>query len=375
MKFKINKIMMSKKEIVTLKNDLTQNFVIDSLMQKGNINRDALEPFNPNFDFIQLIQKMKEILGKKENKKKTSKVNQPQDSKKPVDWTMQLAVINYLRRLFKYEKDIFNQAFYGLKIFENIIEFLNSIRSILAQNALILINEVFSEYVPEVDDKNQKAPVIQLIKTIIPSLVLKATTSQSFIKNEAKTCLETMVENMKYSETLMTLLQLLNTKKIADFELIQVLSQKLIRNLGKEFFVKYNHFGGLMNALGSIYENNKSDLYKRKCKSILNTFVEIMTKEEFDKKLDKCSKKEKEHIKIIFEDKVPPNTKKEIHNLALKSKDEKKKIERPKSNCNTKQVLKKKIQVKLLETKETVKQNSENVCNNENIVKENPQVV
>ena len=69
MKFKINKIMMSKKEIVTLKNDLTQNFVIDSLMQKGNINRDALEPFNPNFDFIQLIQKMKEILGKKENKK------------------------------------------------------------------------------------------------------------------------------------------------------------------------------------------------------------------------------------------------------------------------------------------------------------------
>ena len=367
---------MSKKEIATLKNDLTKKFVIDSLMQKGNINREALEPFEPNFDFIQLIQKFKEILGKKDSKKKSSKINAHQpESKKPVDWTMQLAVINYLRRLFKYEKDIFNQAFYGLKIYENIIDFFNSIRSILAQNSLILINEIFSEYVPEMDDNNQKAPVIQLIKTIIPSLILKANTSQSFIKNEAKTCLETLVTNMKYNETLLTLLQLMNTKKIADFELINVLSQKLIKNLGKQFLINNTHFGGMMNALGCVYENNKSDLYKRKCKSILNTFIEIMTKEEFDKKLEKCGKKEKEQIKEIIEKRLPPNTKKEIPRITMKSKENNKKNERPKSNCQTKDILKKQINVKIVDGKKQKLENSENICNNIKIVQNNPQIV
>ena len=365
---------MSKKEIATLKNDLTKNFVIDSLMQKGNINRDALQPFEPNFDFIQLIQKIKEILGKKSSKKKISKVNVPQQvSKKPIDWTMQLAVINYLRRLFKFEKDIFNQAFYGLKLYENIIDFFNSIRSILAQNSLILINEVFSEYVPEVDDKNQKAPIINLIKAIIPTLIIKATTSQSFIKNEAKTCLETMVTNMKYNETLLTLLQLMNTKKIADFELIHVLSQKLIKNLGREFFINNIHFGGMMNALGTVYEHNKSDLYKRKCKSILNTFIEIINKEEFDKKLDKCGKKEKELIKAIIEERLPPYTKKDINRFTLKSKEDNKKNERSKSNCHSKPALKKQINIKFVEQKN---ENSENVCNNnEDVVKNNTQIV
>ena len=145
---------MSKKEIVSLKKDLTPKFVIDSSMQKGNITYDALEPFPQNYDFILLTQKIKEILGKQSKKKKSStnknkapaKVEPEQN--KPVDWTMQLAVINYLRRLLKHEKNVFDQTFYGLKIYENILDFFNSIRSILAQNALILFNELFSNFVP-----------------------------------------------------------------------------------------------------------------------------------------------------------------------------------------------------------------------------------
>ena len=356
---------MSEKEITTLKNDLTKKFVIDSLMQKGNITNEALEPFEINFDYIQLIQKFKEILGRKESKKKTVGKNKVAELEpnKPVDWTMQLAVINYLRRLYKYERQIFNQAFYGLKIYENIINFFNSIRSVLAQNALVLINEILSEYVPEFDEKNQKAPIINLVKTIIPTLILKANTSQSFIKNEAKTCLETLVTNMKYNESLVTLLQLMNTKKIADFELIYTLSLKLIKNVGKQFLIDSNQFGLMMSALGDVYENNRSDLYKRKCKNIIHTFNEVMTKEEFDKKLEKCGKKEKEKIKEILEDRIPPNTKKEIHHNVLKSKDRNKSIERPKSNCNTKPVLKKQLDIKLVDSKKNQNENSENINN------------
>ena len=372
---------MSKKEIATLKKDLAQKFVIDSLMQKGNITKEALQPFEANFDFIQLIQKFKEILGRKESKKNVNQKNKVEpEPNKPVDWTMQLAVINYLRRLFKYEKQIFNQAFYGLKIYENIIDFLNSIRSILAQNALVLINEIFSEYVPELDEKNQNqktpAPIINLIKIAIPVLIQKANRSQSFIKNEAKTCLETLVTNMKYNESLVTLLQLMNTKKIADFELIHTLTLKLIKNVGKQFFVNNNQFESMMSALGKIYESNKSDLYKKKCKSIIKTFTEVMTKEEFDKNLEKCAKKEKEKIKEILEERIPPNTKKEIHHHELKSKDKNnnKSCERPKSNGIKKQNSKKLLNIKLIDSKIQENKNSENI-NNTNINLKKEQIV
>jgi hypothetical protein len=80
-------------------------------MQKGNITFESLEPFPQSYDFIQLTQKLKEILGKVSKKKKNSTNKnkapvKPEPQNKPIDWTMQLAVINYLRRLLKYEKEI-----------------------------------------------------------------------------------------------------------------------------------------------------------------------------------------------------------------------------------------------------------------------------
>ena len=363
---------MSKKEIATLKNELVPKFVIDSAMQKGNITYEALNEFPKNYDFVQLIQKIKEILGKQSKKKKSSSnknkapVKPEPELNKPIDWTMQLAVINYLRRMLKFETEIFNQTFYGLKIYENILDFFNSIRSVLAQNALVLFAEVFSKYVPELDEKNQKAPIINLIKISIPSLLLKANTSQSFIKNEAKACLETMVNNMKYNDTLITLLQTMNTQKIADFELSYILANKLVKNLGKEFFMNNKQFGTIIGALTKVYENNKNDLYKRRCKAIISTFEEIMTKDEFNKNLEKCGKKEKDIIKEITVGKVQPNTKKEIHNYTLKSKDKNKSCERPKTSCNTKQILGKHINIKLVHSKILGKENSENAVNNVN---------
>ena len=367
---------MSKKEITILKKDLVPKFVIDSAMQKGNISFEALEAFPQNYDFIPLIQKMKEILGKQSKKKKNSsnknkaQVKPEPEQNKPIDWTMQLAVINYLRRMLKFEIDLFNQTFYGLKIYENILDFFNSIRSILAQNALILFAEVFSKYVPEIEEKNQKAPIIGLIKLSIPSLLLKATTSQSFIKNEAKACLETMIKNMKYNDTLITLLQTMNTQKIADFELSYILANKLVKNLGKEFFMNNNQFGTIIGALANVYEYNKNDLYKRRCKALITTFEEILTKDEFNKLLEKCGKREKDIIKEITIGKLQPNTKKEIHQYTLKSKDKNKSCERPKTSCNTKQILKKQINIKLVNSKIRGKENSENAINNTGVNKE-----
>ena len=101
----------------------------------------------------------------------------------------------------------------------------------------------------------------------------------------------------------------MNTKKIKDSELLAELSKKMINNLGKEFFVDNSQFNEYIKYIVSFYEAQKN-LNAKQSQDILNCFIEVMTKEEFDKKLNKYTKKEKENIKSILEKKfVQPKKK------------------------------------------------------------------
>lgn len=279
------------------------DFTIEELMKKGNLPNESLEPFDPSTDYIVMMQKFKEIINNKDS-----------------DWTMQVGVINYIRRLFKYEKSIFNQTVYGLKLYPNILNFINSIRSIVAKNTLVLINEIFSEYVPEFNEKKTKSPVINLIKAIVPSLINKANCNQSFIKNEANASLDTMVANMKYADTLLSLLQQMNTNKAKDAELVYTLSMRLIVNLGKDYLLETGQFNELMKLIISIYEARKN-LYSKKLSNLLSTFITIMSKENFNNRLEKCTKKERQLINEILEAQNKPEKKKSnsLSRISLKS--------------------------------------------------------
>ena len=109
-------------------------FTMDEEMKNINLQNEMLKPFEPDTDFISMMQKFKDIL-----------------SNKGSDWTLQISIINYLRRLFKFEKQVFSQLFYGAKFYQKIIELIDSVRSSLAKNVLILLNEIFSEPVPPVE--------------------------------------------------------------------------------------------------------------------------------------------------------------------------------------------------------------------------------
>ena len=69
-------------------------------MKIENIPKEELSAFEEGTDFVFLMQKLKQIILNKDT-----------------DWTYHLAVINYLRRLLKFEIDIFNQFLYGLKLY------------------------------------------------------------------------------------------------------------------------------------------------------------------------------------------------------------------------------------------------------------------
>ena len=292
----------------TSKKNAENKFIIPESMKSPNILKENLPPFEDDTDYIILMQKLKQIINNKD-----------------IDWTFQLAAINYFRRLLKYEKDIFNQLFFGLKIYPKIIELINSIRSILAKNTLVLVNEIFSESIPEYDDKKNKTPVIDFIKAIVPTLIMKANCNQSFIKVEANLCLESLIDNMKYGDTLISLIQAMSMKKIQDIELAFKLANKLCDNLTKEYLGEFPLFNDLIKAIGNIYELKK-DIYVKKIIILIKKINEIFT-DDFNSKLEKCGKKEKELIKkaldpnINNKPKMKNSASSDFQNFLKKSKD------------------------------------------------------
>ena len=286
-----------------------QKFIIPDSMKIENIPKEDLSGFEEGTDFIFLMQKLKQIILNKET-----------------DWTFHLAVINYLRRLLKFEIDIFNQFLYGSKLYPKIIELINSVRHILAKNALILVNEMFSEMVPEYDEKKNKAPVITFIKDIIPTLIMKANGNQSFIRTEAKTCLESLINNMKYGDTLVFLIQAMNSKKNQDIDLAYNLAVKLCNNLTKEYLEDFPLYNDLMKVCANIYELKK-DIYVKKIIALIKLIKDKITESDFNTKLEKCQKKERDIIKkaldpnINNKPKMKNSTSSEFQNFLKKSKD------------------------------------------------------
>ena len=299
-------------------------FIIPDSMKMENIPKDDLSAFEEGTDFIFLLQKLKQIILNKET-----------------DWTFHLAVINYLRRLLKFEIDIFNQFLYGSKLYPKIIELINSIRSILAKNALILVNEMFSEMIPEYDEKKNKAPVIIFIKEIIPTLIMKANGNQSFIRTEANSCLESLINNMKYGDTLVFLIQAMNSKKNQDIDLAYNLAVKLCNNLTKEYLEEFPLFNDLMKVCANIYELKK-DIYVKKIIALIKLIKDKITENDFNTKLEKCQKKERDIIKkaldpnINNKPKMKNSTSSEFQNFLKKSKDNlKNKPNKMKRNATT----------------------------------------
>ena len=311
---KSEKSLKSQKSQKSLKKENSEKneenkFIIPDFMKSPNILKENLPPFEDDIDYINLMQKLKQIINNKD-----------------IDWTFHLAVVNYLRCLLKYEKNIFNQLLFGLKIYPKIIELINSIRSILAKNTLMLVNEIFSENTPEFDEKKNKTPIIIFIKAIIPTLIMKANCNQSFIKAEANLCLKSLVDNMRYGDTLIFLIQAMSMKKIQDIELAYKLANKLCDNLDKEYLGEFPLFNDLMKAIGSIYELKK-DIYVKKIIVLAKKISEKITQNDFNSKLEKCGKKEKELIKkaldpiINNKPRLKNSTSSEFQDFLKKSKD------------------------------------------------------
>lgn len=333
-------------------------FVILDEMKNINLTYESLMPIEQVIDTVSMFQKFKEILNDKN-----------------VDWTYQIGVINYLRRINKFEKSTFNQFFFGAKIYSKIIELINSVRSSVSKNVIVLLHEIFSEKTD--DNKNS---IITLLKISIPHLINKVNCNQSFIKTESKTCLESIVTNMKYFDVLLILMQLLSNKtnknNAKDNELLCELSVKMIKNLGKNLLVENAHFNELIKCIVTFNEINSKNI--KISKRILDCLVEVMTEEAFNGKMEKCGKKEKDIIQSIMKSIIKDLTKKRSTFSSMhfrKDIHERKKSYRL-SKCPTRSIEKgnKSVSIKINGKKEdNIITNTKvvTIINNENVQKNN----
>lgn len=257
-------------------------FEITEEMKNINLQNELLKPLEPETDYVTMMQQFKDILNNKDS-----------------NWHLLIAVINYFRRMFKFEKKAFLQFFYGAKFYQRIVELINSFRSSLAKNAITLLTEIFSEPISKPEKKEITTSLVTVIKSTIPLLISNISSYKSFIKSESNKCLDSIIQNMKYLEVLLSFMQLMNSKKKKDSQICAELSMKMIKSLGKDFLVKNSQFGELLKCVVSFYEAQKNTNLRR-CKNILDCFVEVMGKEYFEIKLDKCGYKEKNIIKTIM---------------------------------------------------------------------------
>ena len=260
-------------------------FKILEEMKNINIPYESLKPLEPEIDTVSMFQKLKEILFDKNS-----------------DWTLQIGVINYIRRVQKYDKEVFGQFFYGSKIYPKLLDLINSVRSSVSKNVLLLLNEIFSENI-------QEKTILSLVKETFPLLIPKINSNQSFIKAECKQLLESMCNNVKFSDMLLIILQQMhNTSKTnstpnsrikeKDSEILTDLFIKSATILGKETLLESAQFPDIVKCLISLYDLNKN-IYGKFCKKIMDTLINVMDKENFDAKVEKCGKKEKEGLAAI----------------------------------------------------------------------------
>ena len=272
-------------------------FAILEEMKNINISYESLKPLEPEIDTISMFQKFKEILCHKNS-----------------DWTLYIGVINYLRRVHKYDKSVFEQFFYGTKMYPKLLELINSVRSSVSKNALLLLIELLSENIPD-----NNSPVLSLVKEVLPLLIPKINSNQSFIKAECKQLLELICTNVKFPELLLIILQIMNisSKTVAtpnsrnkekDLEILTDLFIKSAKNIGKEILISYSQFSESIKSLISFYEANKN-VNGKFCKKMMDCLIETMEKVNFDAKIEKCGKKEKDSIAIISKIKFEENKK------------------------------------------------------------------
>lgn len=192
------------------------------------------------------------------------------------DWKVNFNLLNELRRLRKFEKDMFISVFNNVKVHSKVIpSFINSLRSNLAKLALILVSEIFSCYECET--------VNEWMSSLIPEVLQKSVMDlKGFLKEEANKALHNFSENMLYEESIVALLK---GVKHVNTKISENAFDTLIKLIHNYDHVALEHISCWKVIIVNIIDifNMKKDPYVKRPAKIIFAFEEKLGMEKFDK--------------------------------------------------------------------------------------------
>ena len=250
-------------------------------MSNSNLLYENIPPFKEETNFVELMIKIKKLL--RETKEH--------------EWIEHVQAINYLRRLRKYQKEIFDRVMYDLNIFEIILSYLNSVRTTLSKITLVFIKELFSEYEFEYNNNDEQIELVKFIQFITPKLILKANSEKSFLKEEAINCLKNLSKNMTYGDTLITLIKsCIENNGNSICELSFNFIQDLLTNFDINYLIYFDYWNEFFEILIKILKMKKEP-YIKKSILLIKSLESLIGKENFEKIINNnCNKEEKEFI-------------------------------------------------------------------------------
>ena len=250
-------------------------------MSNSNLLYENIPPFKEETNYVELMIIIKKLLRET----------------KEFEWIEHVKAINYLRRLKKYKKEVFDRVMYDLNIFEIILSYLNSVRTTLSKVTLVFIKELFSEYEFEYNNNNEQIELIKFIQFITPKLILKANSEKSFLKDEAINCLKNLSKNMTYGDTLITLIKVcINNNGNSICELCFNFIQELLTNFDINYLIYFDYWNEFFEILIKILKMKKEP-YMKKSILLINSLENLIGKDNFENILkNNCNEEEKNFI-------------------------------------------------------------------------------
>ncbi len=250
-------------------------------MSNSNLLYENIPPFKEETNYVELMIIIKKLLRET----------------KEFEWIEHVKAINYLRRLRKYKKEVFDRVMYDLNIFEIILSYLNSVRTTLSKVTLVFIKELFSEYEFEYNDNDEQIELIKFIKFITPKLILKANSEKSFLKDEAINCLNNLSKNMTYGDTLIALIKVCITNNGNSIcELSFNFIQELLKNFDINYLIYFDYWDEFFEILIKILKMKKEP-YMKKSILLINSLENLIGKDNFENILkNNCNEEEKNFI-------------------------------------------------------------------------------
>jgi hypothetical protein len=192
------------------------------------------------------------------------------------DWKTHFDLIDQLRSLNKFYPEIMNQ---NLDFFTSFIQkSMNSLRSNLTKNALILVREIFEQ-------SKDCTPSFDFLKVIIHSTLDRAISDKAFIKNEARAAMKVLEKN-GFNDSIIQILCEKSFDKNASISELSFLTIAEIAKEGKENLLQRLSFISLQILFETIAKavNGKRSVIIKAAEGICQQFKGIFpeNQESFD---------------------------------------------------------------------------------------------